>query len=67
VLGSASHSGLGKEPAIVVGNSMGASRWFYSAQFGLSACMPCLMIEVQNNKSRWRGEYPDAFRGDGRG
>src|SRR3954454_18218368 len=26
VLGSASHSGLGKEPAIVVGNSMGASR-----------------------------------------
>src|SRR5207253_3746261 len=26
VFGSASHSGLGKEPAIVVGNSMGASR-----------------------------------------
>src|SRR6267143_6392520 len=26
VLGSASHSGFGKEPAIVVGNSMGASR-----------------------------------------
>src|SRR5436305_15041755 len=26
VLGSASHSGLGREPAIVVGNSMGASR-----------------------------------------
>src|ERR1700733_2330499 len=26
VLGSASHSGLGSEPAIVVGNSMGASR-----------------------------------------
>jgi len=26
VLGSASHSGFGKEPAMVVGNSMGASR-----------------------------------------
>src|SRR5882672_6141721 len=26
VLGSASHSGFGSEPAIVVGNSMGASR-----------------------------------------
>ncbi len=26
MFGSASHSGLGKEPAIVVGNSMGASR-----------------------------------------
>jgi hypothetical protein len=26
VLGSASHSGFGNEPAIVVGNSMGASR-----------------------------------------
>src|SRR5438045_8780725 len=26
VLGSASHSGFGREPAIVVGNSMGASR-----------------------------------------
>src|SRR4029079_15911539 len=27
VLGSASHSGFGKEPAMVVGNSIGASRW----------------------------------------
>jgi hypothetical protein len=26
LLGSASHSGFGSEPAIVVGNSMGASR-----------------------------------------
>jgi hypothetical protein len=26
VFGSASHSGFGKEPAIVVGNSIGASR-----------------------------------------
>jgi hypothetical protein len=26
VFGSASHSGFGKEPAMVVGNSMGASR-----------------------------------------
>jgi hypothetical protein len=31
MFGSASHSGLGREPAIVVGNSMGASR---EAAFG---------------------------------
>ena len=28
--------------------------------------MPCLMIEVQDNKSRHKGEYPGAFRGDSR-
>ena len=26
--------------------------------------MPCLMIEVQNNKSRLCREYPSAFRGE---
>jgi hypothetical protein len=37
VLGSASHSGFGKEPAIVVGNSMlGAPRRFFDLD-GLSA------------------------------
>src|SRR5579871_6451057 len=46
VFGSASHSGFGSEPAMVVGNSMGASRDMW-----LSACLPCLMVEVQNYKS----------------
>src|SRR5512136_1791103 len=49
VLGSASHSGFGKEPAIVVGNSMRGLPGFW-----LSVSLPCLMVEVQNNESRPR-------------
>jgi len=46
-LGSASHSGFGSEPAIVVGNSMGVL-----CVFGSGVYLPCLDDGVQNNKSR---------------
>jgi hypothetical protein len=48
VLGSASHSGFGKEPAIVVGNSMCVLLSFYD----LGAYLPCLGAEVQHDKGR---------------
>src|SRR6202795_2960496 len=45
LLGSASHSGFGKEPAIVVGNSISASPGLW-----LSVSLPCLMVEVQEQR-----------------
>src|SRR5580704_3481724 len=45
LLGSASHSGFGKEPAIVVGNSISASPGFW-----LSVSVPCLMVAVQEQR-----------------
>src|ERR1700688_2320970 len=47
LLGSASHSGFGSEPAIVVGNSM----WAYPPWFlDWMVYLPCPREEVQNNK-----------------
>src|SRR5262249_35512544 len=53
VLGSASHSGFGNEPAIVVGNSMKGLPAGHLLL--LSASLPCFMVDVQDNKSRPEG------------
>src|ERR1700694_5787120 len=46
LLGSASHSGFGKEPAIVVGNSMDVS-----PDFDLDVYLPCLSGHVHISSS----------------
>jgi hypothetical protein len=60
VLGSASHSGFGKEPAIVVGNSI--LRVSSGFPVCLAVYLPCSAGEVQKTKVDWGAFCAVGFR-----